>query len=118
MRNFILSILVNWVSLLLLTYFLPNWIQVSDWKSALVAAFVLALLNALIRPILMILSMPLNLITLGLFTFVINAFMLYIAQYLVSGFTLQNDLFVIFILAVIMSVLNSILMSILKGRNN
>jgi len=118
MRNFLLSIIVNWISLLVLTYFLPNWIQVSDWRAALMAAFVLAILNALVRPILMILSMPLNLLTLGLFTFVINALMLYLAQYFVSGFTIQNDFFVIFILAIIMSVLNSILLSILKGKNN
>lgn len=118
MRNFLWSIIINWISLLLLTYFLSSWIQVTDWKSAFIAALVLALLNALVRPILMVLSMPLNLLTMGLFTFVINALLLYLAQKYVSGFSIKQDFLIILILAIIMSFLNSILMSILKGNNN
>lgn len=117
MRNFILSIIINWISLLVLDHFLIGWIRVLDWKTALFAGFVLALLNALVRPILMVLSMPFNLITLGLFTFVVNAIILYFAQYLVKGFTLNRSFLVILALAFLMSLLNGFLSSLLKRKN-
>lgn len=117
MRNFLLSIIINWISLLFLNYFLPDWIRVLDWRVALFAGFVLAVLNALVRPILMVLSMPLNIITLGFFTFVVNALILYIAQYFVSGFSLRNSFWIILLLAIFMSLLNGFLSSILKGKS-
>jgi len=117
MRNFFLSIIINWISLLVLDHFLIGWIKILDWKVALLAGFVLALLNALVRPILMILSMPLNVITLGLFTFVVNAIILYLAQYFVAGFTLNRSFLIILVLAIFMSVLNGFLSSLLKGKN-
>jgi putative membrane protein len=112
-----LSIVINWMSLLILNYFLPAWIRITDWKVALLAGFVLALLNALVRPILMILSLPLNIITLGFFTFVVNAVILYVAQYFVTGFSLRSSFWIILILAIFMSLLNGFLSSILKGKN-
>jgi putative membrane protein len=117
MRNFFLSVVINWMSLLILNYFLPEWIRILDWKVALLAGLVLALLNSLLRPILMILAIPLNVITLGLFTFAINALILYLAQYFVDGFTLRNSFWIILILAIFMSLLNGFLSSILKGKD-
>jgi putative membrane protein len=117
MRNFLLSIIINWMSLLILNYFLPEWIKVTDWRVALFAGFVLALLNALVRPILMILSMPFNIITLGFFTFVVNAVILYLAQYFVNGFSLRSSFWIILLLAIFMSFLNGFLSAILKGKN-
>lgn len=117
MRNFLLGVVVNWISLLLLNQFLPYWIRIKDWKVALMAGFVLALLNALVRPILMVLAIPLNFITLGLFTFLINAFILYLTQYFVKGFLLPGSIGIILLLSIILGVLNSFLLSILKGKN-
>ena len=117
MRNFFLSVIINWISLLTLNYFLPDWIRLLDWKVALLAGLVLALLNALVRPILMVLAIPFNIVTLGFFTFIVNALILYLAQYLVQGFSMQRSFWVILILAIFMSLLNSFLSSILKGKN-
>jgi len=55
-----------------------------------VAAFVLGILNALVRPILLLLTLPINLLTLGLFTFVVNALMLELTSAMVRGFTVDG----------------------------
>jgi|GEM_PF-1412505 putative membrane protein len=123
MRNFFLSIIANWISLLLLDRFLPillhvnQWMSVKDWFSALVVAVVLTLLNILVRPLLKIIAIPLNVITLGLFTFVINMFILYLASLLTAkyGFIIQHSWLVLFVVAIILSILNSILYSLLKS---
>ena len=65
----------------------PEWqvINVESWSTALIFAVVLGLLNALVRPILMFVTCPLNFITFGLFTFVINALVFWLAARLTSG---------------------------------
>ena len=65
--------------------YLPG-VQVSSFTSALIAALVLGLLNTLLRPILVLLTLPVTLLTLGLFLFVINALMFYFAASLLEGF--------------------------------
>jgi putative membrane protein len=122
MRNFFLSIVINWISLLILSQFLRDWINIPDWKVALFAGFVLALLNALLRPILMILAVPLNVITLGFFTFIVNAIILYLAhnfvnKYFFNGFSLRSSIWIILILSIFMSLLNGFLSSILKRKD-
>ncbi|MCE5223757.1 phage holin family protein [bacterium] len=123
MRNFLISIVVNWISILLLDRFLPillhanNWLSVKDWVSALIVAVVLSLLNVLVRPILKIIAIPLNILTLGLFTFVINMIILYLASVLTAnyGFKIQHNWIVLLVVAFILSILNSILYSLLKS---
>jgi putative membrane protein len=61
-------------------------IQVSGFWSALFAAAVLGILNAFFRPIILILTLPINILTMGLFTFVINALLLMMASGIISGF--------------------------------
>lgn len=77
--------LVNAAALLALPY-IYDGVRVEGITAALVAAAVLGIVNAVIRPILLVLTVPLNILTLGLFTFVINALMLWLAAALVSGF--------------------------------
>jgi len=123
MRNFLISIVVNWISILLLDRFLPillhasDWLSVKDWVSALIVGVVLSLLNALVRPILKIIAIPLNILTLGLFTFVINMIILYLASVLTAnyGFRIQHNWIVLLAVAFILSILNSILYSLLKS---
>ena len=77
--------------------------------AAFVAAFVLGILNALVRPILLLLTLPINLLTLGLFTFVINALMLELTSAMVRGFTVDgfgSALLGAFLLAVVSFLLN------------
>jgi putative membrane protein len=65
-------------------------VQISNAQSALLVAIVLGLLNAFLKPILVALTIPITIITLGLFLLVINILMIYLAAYIVDGFNVQN----------------------------
>lgn len=80
---------MNTFALLILPYIVSG-IEVSGPMAALAAAIVLGIANAIIRPILVILALPIQILTLGLFTFVINALMLLIASGLVKGFEVHG----------------------------
>ncbi len=81
----ILRWIINAGTLLLLAYYLPG-ITVSGWYAALIAALILGLVNAVIKPVLVILTLPVNILTLGLFTFVINALLFWFVASFVDGF--------------------------------
>ena len=85
----ILRWLLNTVTLLFVAQLVPGFVVETFW-SALIAALVLGLVNAVIRPFLLILTLPINFLTLGLFTFVINALMLLLVSHIVKGFTITN----------------------------
>ena len=89
MLSLIARWLVNAAALLLVAYLYPG-VQVQDFVAALFAALVLGLVNALIRPLLVILTLPVTLLTLGLFLFVINAFLFWLVAELVKGFTVTS----------------------------
>jgi putative membrane protein len=80
--------LLRWLllaaALLLVAHLYPG-VTVTSFGSAMLAALVLGLLNALLRPILVLLTLPVTVLTLGLFLFVINALMFYFAAQLLSG---------------------------------
>lgn len=84
MRRFALRLLATAGAVLLAGALFPNLIVVESAVRAVVFALVLGVLNAFLRPILLLLTLPLNLLTLGLFTFVVNAIVFWIA----SGFDL------------------------------
>ncbi len=71
---------------IIITSYLVEGIYVASFFSAFIAAAVLGILNALFRPILIIITLPINILTLGLFTFVINALLLKMVSGLVAGF--------------------------------
>ena len=73
-------------ALLIISYFLPGVLWVKNLGSALAAAFLLGFVNAVIRPILVLLTLPLTVLTFGLFLFVLNAFLLWLVSALVGGF--------------------------------
>jgi len=87
MRDFILRTLVTGGVIFGIAFLLPDLIEVTGVRAAVAAALLLALVNALIRPVVLVLTLPLNFMTLGLFTLVVNASMLYITAYWVDGFT-------------------------------
>ncbi len=93
-------------TLLLIAEYVPG-ISVVDWKSALNAAIILSAINLVVRPILMILTLPINLLTFGLFTFVTNASLFWLSTIFVSGFTVQGFL-PAFIGALIITMVNSV----------
>ena len=84
-----MKIIVRWLllaaALLLVAHLYPG-VVVNSFGSAMIAAFVIGLLNTLLRPILVLLTLPVTVITLGLFLFVINALMFYFAASMLDGF--------------------------------
>ena len=81
--------LINAVALLALPYLLPS-IHVASFATALAVAVVLGLINTLVRPLLLVLTLPVTLLTLGLFIFVINGMMFLLAAWLLDGFVVDG----------------------------
>lgn len=90
------------------TAYLLMGVSVSSFKVALIVALVLAALNILIKPILLILSLPVTILTLGLFTFVIDALMVILATKIVPGFSVDSFLTAL-VFSVVMTILSYIL---------
>lgn len=101
-----MKILLKWLlsamALLAVAHFYSG-VVVTSFVAALIAAFVIGLLNTIVRPIFVILTLPLTVLTLGLFLFVINALMFYMASGLLEGFRVKS-----FVAALIGSLLYSI----------
>jgi putative membrane protein len=95
--------LINALALLALPYLLPS-IHVASFATALAVAVVLGLINAVIRPLLLLLTLPVTLLTLGLFIFAINGMMFMLAAWLLDGFVVDG-----FLSGVIGSMLYSII---------
>ena len=97
----------------LVVYMIPNLlsdIQVSTLTSAVIVAFVMSLLNTFVKPILTILSLPITILTLGLFYFVVTVFIVYICDTLVGGFKVSGfiqPLIFSFILSIVNSLVGS-----------
>lgn len=88
-----IRITIKWIALtaaIMVTSYLIDGISVDGLPSAFLAAAVLSILNVFLRPIALILTLPVNILSLGLFTFVINAFMLIITSKLISGFNVDG----------------------------
>ncbi|GGK81434.1 phage holin family protein [Rufibacter glacialis] len=82
--GFILKIILTGFIAIVLAKFFPG-VKIDGYSTAILFALVLAILNAVVRPILVILTIPITFLTLGLFLLVINAIILYLADYLLSG---------------------------------
>jgi putative membrane protein len=78
------------LTIFLVSYLLPTVSFSDNWVTLVLAAIVLTLLQKIIKPILKILFLPVNVITLGLFSLVINVTVLWLATYLVPGFRIEN----------------------------
>jgi len=102
--------LLNALALLAVAYLVPD-IHVSSFMSALIAAAIIGLANILIKPILVILSLPVTIITLGLFIFVINGLLFWLAGYVLQGFDVKTIIAGI-IGAIVYSVISWILSAI------
>ncbi len=85
----LISILLNTLAVLVTGYILPG-IHIASFFTALVVAIVLGIVNAILRPLIFILTLPLNILTLGLFTFVIMGFLVYLVSWMVPGFTIDH----------------------------
>jgi putative membrane protein len=81
--------ILNAIALLAVAYLYPG-VQLQDWKSAAIAALVLGLVNTLIRPVLVLLTLPVTVLTLGLFIFVINGLLLWAVGSWLDGFRVDG----------------------------
>ena len=112
MKRFLINLLISALLLYALTWIFPG-ITINSFVTAIVAALVLGLINAFIKPILSLLALPLTVVTLGLFSLVINALMLLLASKLVSGFNIDSFL-TAFFASIVLSLVNLLF---LKDKN-
>lgn len=102
----VIRLLVTAIIVVLLSYILPG-VDVDSYWSAIIVAIVLALLNLVVKPLLVLFTLPVTILTLGLFLLVINALIIMLCDYLIDGFTVSG-----FWYALLFSVLLSFVQSI------
>lgn len=108
---FIVQILIIALAVMLTAAILPG-IKVKNYWSAIVVAIVLGLLNYFISPVMVFLSIPITILTFGLFLFVINALIIMLAGYLVNGFEVKGFWWAL-LFSIVLSVISSLLQSVL-----
>ena len=108
--NLVLRLLINAFAVFILAHFL-NGVSVSGYMGAIIVALVLSILNVLVKPVLIVLTLPVTILTFGLFLLVINALVILLADKIVDGFTV-NGIWTAIIFRVLLSVLQSILYSV------
>ncbi len=110
-----MSILINWIlsglAVFAAAYLLPG-VHVQNFTAALIAALVIGIFNAILKPILVILTLPITIITLGLFTFVIQALLILLAAKIVPGFRVDG-----FFWALVLSLVLTLVNTFLHNRN-
>lgn len=111
--KFLFRILISTAAVLLTGWLLPDtWVHVDGLLSALIVAVVLAFLNQVVKPILILLTIPVTFATLGLFLLAINAGVIMIADYFVDGFRV-NGFWCALGFSIVLSIINALL-----GGNN
>ena len=114
--SFLIKLLVSALAVWIAAYLLPGVHLQNDAKTIIIVALVLALLNAIVKPLLIILTIPVTIITLGLFLLVINALMVIWTSNLVGGFKIDGWLTAL-LFSLIVSIVSSILHSIARKRS-
>lgn len=114
MRGFVIRWLVSAIALAITAWIIKG-IEIHGIFSLLIATLVLGILNAIIRPILLILTLPINILSLGIFTFVINAIMLKITASVVEGFEIHG-FWAAFVGAIFMSIISTLLTYFVSDR--
>lgn len=106
----LIALLINAFTIFLVSYFLPG-VSVNSFWTALVVAILLGIVNTIIKPILVLLTLPITILTLGLFYFVINAAMVLLVDLFVPGFSVSgliSALIFSFLVSIVGSILNSL----------
>lgn len=112
---FLLHWLIAAVAVIISAYLLPG-VTVEGFFAALVAALVLGLVNAFLRPVLLILTLPITIFTLGLFYLVINALLIMLTDAIVPGFDVRSFWWAL-LFGLVLSVINSVLGRIATGKS-
>ncbi len=115
-----MRLLLKWLimaaSIIIAAYFIPG-VRVGSFLSALWVALFLGMVNILIRPILILITLPINILTLGLFTFVINAALILLASSVIKGFEVAGFWWAL-LYSIVLSVVNSLLNLILPKKDS
>ncbi|OUS00354.1 hypothetical protein A9Q86_10285 [Flavobacteriales bacterium 33_180_T64] len=112
--NLIIRLLLTAGIVIILAHFLPG-VGLQNYESAIIVAIVLALLNAILKPILIVLTFPITIVTLGLFLFVINACVVLLADKFIDGFAVQG-FWTALLFSILLSISQSIVYSFLKEK--
>ncbi|MGE0770647.1 MAG: phage holin family protein [Cyclobacteriaceae bacterium] len=113
--NGVVRFLLSGLAVLLAAYLLPG-VQVDHYGYALLVALVLAIANAIVKPILVVLTIPITIVTLGLFLLVINAAIILLVDYFVPGFAVDGFWWALGF-SLILSVFNSMFTDLTKEKN-
>lgn len=115
-RIYSMGILIGWlvssIAILITAYLLPG-VHLQNFIAALATSLVLGIINAIIKPILLILTLPINVLSLGLFTFIINALLVMLASKIVPGFQVDGFWWAL-AFSIVLSLVNSILHNLSK----
>lgn len=106
----LISILINGLAVFITANFLPG-VKVDSFITAIIVAIVLGIVNFIVKPILHLLTLPITILTLGLFTFVINALMILLVDRLVPGFDVDN-FWAALLFSLVLSLVSSLLHSL------
>ena len=112
----LVHLVVKTIALLATAAIVPGFVIV-NLTTAILAAIVISVINLVIRPIMLLITLPINILTLGLFTFVINGLMLWLAASFIDGFTISGPLAAI-LGGIVIAVVGSILGSLLGDDSN
>ncbi len=110
--NLLIKLLLNAVAVFVLAHVLSG-VSVDGYVSAIIVALVLSILNLLVKPLLVILTLPVTILTLGLFLLVINGLIILLADKFIDGFSVANIWWAI-LFSILLSILQSLLQSFLK----
>ncbi|MEQ8474855.1 phage holin family protein [Fulvivirga sp.] len=112
--NFIVKLLLTGISVIVASYLLDG-VSVDSYFTAVIVAAVLALLNAAVKPILILFTIPITFLTLGLFLLVINAIIILLVDYFVPGFSVDGFWWALFF-SIILAIVNSIFEELNKSK--
>ncbi len=115
-ERFFLTLLISTLAVLIGAYLLPG-VTVTGFWVALVTAVVIGLFNAVLRPVLVLLTLPITIMSLGLFMLVINALLIMLASAVIPGFSVANFWWAL-LFSIVLAVLNSFLGGIGKERRS
>lgn len=112
--NILVKILLSSIGVVIASYLLPG-VEVDQFTTAIIIAVLISLLNVTVKPLLIILTIPLTVFTLGLFLLVINAVIILIASSVVSGFVVDSFWWAL-IFSLVLSLINSLLTDVSKDQ--
>ena len=113
--NIFIQWLISAIAIIITAYILPG-VAISGIVTALVVAVILGAINAVLKPILVVLTLPINILTLGLFTLVINAALVMLASAIVPGFVVYGFWWAL-LFAVVLGIINSFFHSMAKPEH-